>query len=118
MASKKEHSALYFKFLNLVAASRQLPGLPEIDAVEDRILAFLARAWSVGQRITVVEAMHGMTDISPSTVQRRLKAMRVKGLLQVESDVNDNRFKYVQPTDLSLRYFATLGQCIQKAQTR
>lgn len=118
MASKKEHSALYFKFLNLVAASRQLPGVPEIDAVEDRILGFLARAWSAGQRITVVEAMHGMAEISPSTVQRRLKALRTKGLLKLESDINDNRFKYVQPTDLSLRYFAALGQCIVKAQAR
>ncbi len=118
MASKKEHSALYFKFLNLVAASRQLPGVPEIDAVEDRILAFLARSWYVGQRITVVEAMHGMAEISPSTVQRRLKALRAKGMLQVESDEHDNRFKYVEPTDLSLKYFSALGQCIQKAQAR
>ena len=116
MASKKEHSLLYFKFLNLVAASRQLPGVPEIDAVEDRILGFLARAWYQGERITVVEAMHGMEEISPSTVQRRLKALRVKGLLRVENDEQDNRLKYVQPTDLSMRYFAALGQCMRKAQ--
>ena len=116
MATKKEQSNLYFKFLNLVAASRQLPGVPEIDAVEDRILAFLARSWYASQRITVVEAMHGMAEISPSTVQRRLKALRAKGMLKVESDEADNRFKYVQPTELSLKYFAALGQCIQKAQ--
>lgn len=114
---KKEHSLLYFKFLNLVAATRQLPGLPEIDAVEDRILAFLARGWYGGERITVVEAMNGMEEISPSTVQRRLKALRSKGMLRLESDEQDNRFKYLEPTDLSIRYFAALGQCIQKAQT-
>lgn len=116
VTKKKEHSLLYFKFLNLVAATRQMPGVPEIDAVEDRILAFLARAWYAGERITVVETMNGMSEISPSTVQRRLKALRAKGMLQVEADENDNRFKYVQPTDLSIRYFAALGQCIQKAQ--
>ena len=59
-----------------------------------------------------------MPEISPSTVQRRLKALRQKGMLQVENDEQDNRFKYVQPTDLSIRYFAALGQCIQKAQAR
>jgi DNA-binding MarR family transcriptional regulator len=62
--------------------------------------------------------MHGMAEISPSTVQRRLKALRTKGMLKVESDEADNRFKYVQPTELSLKYFAALGQCIQKAQPR
>ena len=115
-SSKKESSLLYFKFLNLVAATRRLPGIPEIDAVEDRILAFLARSWYAGDRISVVEAMHGMPEISPSTVQRRLKALRVKGLLRVENDEQDNRLKYVQPTDLSMRYFAALGQCMRKAQ--
>jgi DNA-binding MarR family transcriptional regulator len=115
-SSKKESSLLYFKFLNLVAATRRLPGIPEIDAVEDRILAFLARSWYVGERISVVEAMNGMPEISPSTVQRRLKALRFKGLLQVENDQQDNRLKYVQPTELSMRYFAALGQCMRKAQ--
>lgn len=114
--SKKESSFLYFKFLNLVAAARQLPGIPEIDAVEDRILAFLAQSWYVGERISVVEAMHGMPDVSPSTVQRRLKALRSKGLLRVDNDEQDNRLKYVEPTDLSMRYFAALGQCMRKAQ--
>lgn len=114
---KKESSLLYIKFLNLVTAARRLPGVPEIDAVEDRILAFLARSWYAGEPISVVEAMHGMPEISPSTVQRRLKALRFKGLLRVESDAQDNRLKYVQPTDLSMRYFAALGQCMQKAQS-
>ncbi len=114
--SKKESSLLYCKFVNLVAATRRLPGIPEIDAVEDRILAFLARSWYAGDRISVVEAMHGMPEISPSTVQRRLKALRSKGLLRVENDEQDNRLKYVQPTDLSMRYFAALGQCMRKAQ--
>ena len=115
-STKKENSLLYFKFLNLVAAARRLPGVPEIDAVEDRILAFLARSWHAGDRISVVEAMNGMPEISPSTVQRRLKALRVKGLLRMDSDPQDSRLKYVQPTPLSMRYFAALGQCMQKAQ--
>lgn len=114
--TQKESSQLYFKFLNLVAATRRLPGVPEIDAVEDRILAFLACSWYAGELISVVEAMHGLPEISPSTVQRRLKALRSKGLLRVENDEQDNRLKYVRPTDLSMRYFASLGQCMRKAQ--
>ncbi|MFD0668623.1 MarR family transcriptional regulator [Ramlibacter sp. MAHUQ-53] len=116
MASKKALPLSYVKFLNLVAAARQLPGLPEIDAVEDQILGFLARSWYAGQRVTVLEAMNSLPDISPSTVQRRLKTLRAKGMLQMQADEYDSRFKYIESTDLATRYFAALGQCIHKAQ--
>lgn len=118
MATKKALSLAYVKFLNLVAAARQLPGMPEVDAVEDQILGFLARAWYAGQRVTVVEAMNSLPDVSPSTVQRRLKTLRAKGMLALQADEFDSRFKYIESTDLATRYFAAIGQCIHKAQPR
>jgi predicted transcriptional regulator len=118
MVTKKEHSLTYFKFLNLVEAARQLPGLPAIDIVEDQVLGFFARCWYAGQRVTVVEAMNSLPDLSPSTVQRRLKSLRAKGLVATESDQQDNRYKYIVPTDLAVRYFSALGQCVEKAQAR
>ncbi len=118
MASKKTLPLAYVKFLNLVQAVRQLPGLPEIDLVEDQILGFLARAWYAGQKVTVVEAMNSLPDLSPSTVQRRLKSLRAKGMLALQADEFDSRYKYIESTDLTTRYFAALGQCIQKAQPR
>ena len=118
MATKKAFPLAYVKFLNLVAAVRQLPGLPEIDAVEDQILGYLARAWYAGQRVTVLEAMNSLPDISPSTVQRRLKSLRAKGMLCMQNDEFDSRFKYIESTDLTTRYFAALGQCVHKAQAR
>ena len=118
MASKKSLPLAYVKFLNLVSAVRQLPGQPEIDLVEDQILGFLARAWYAGQKVTVVEAMNSLPDLSPSTVQRRLKSLRTKGMLDLQADEFDSRYKYIQSTDLTTRYFAALGQCIQKAQPR
>lgn len=118
MVSKKEPSLTYFKFLNLVEAVRTLPGLPEIDVVEDQILGFFARCWYSGQRVTVVEAMNSLPDLSPSTVQRRLKSLRAKGLVATENDDHDNRYKFIVPTDLAVRYFSAMGQCVENAQAR
>lgn len=116
MVTKKKQSLTYVRFLNLVEAARQLPGLPTIDVVEDQVLGFFARCWYAGQRVTVVEAMNSLPDLSPSTVQRRLKSLRAKGLLATVSDEQDNRYKYIVPTPLAVRYFAALGQCVEKAQ--
>ncbi len=118
MVTKKEPSLTYFKFLNLVEAVRELPGLPAIDVVEDQILGYFARCWYAGQRVTVVEAMNSLPDLSPSTVQRRLKSLRAKGMVSTESDEHDSRYKYIVATDLSVRYFSALGQCIENAQVR
>lgn len=118
MVPKKALPLAYVKFLNLVDAARQLPGLPEIDAVEDQILGFLARAWYAGHKVTVVEAMNSLPDISPSTVQRRLKSLRAKGMVALQADEFDSRYKYIESTDLTTRYFSALGQCIQKALPR
>jgi DNA-binding MarR family transcriptional regulator len=116
MVSNKEKSLSYVRFLNLVEATRQLPGFPAIDVVEDQILAFFARSWYVGQRVTVVEAMNSLPELSPSTVQRRLKSLRSKKLLATESDEQDSRYKYIVPTELAVQYFAALGQCVEDAK--
>ncbi len=118
MAFKKALPLAYVKFLNLVEAVRQLPGLPELDVVEERILGFLARSWGAGQRVSVVEAMNSLPELSPSTVQRRLKALRAKGMVALQADEFDSRYKYIETTELANRYFTALGQCIRKAQPR
>jgi DNA-binding MarR family transcriptional regulator len=61
--------------------------------------------------------MHGFPDISPSTVHRRLKTMRKKGLIDLAVDEIDNRIKYIVHTNLTDKYFSHLGQCLAKAVT-
>ena len=106
----------YLKFLNLVQAIRELPSFPAIDPVEERVLNLLATAWQAGQQISVVEAMNTLTEMSPSTVHRRLKLLRKKGLIQLDEDGDDNRIKYIASTPLALRYFKKLDECLEMAQ--
>ena len=56
--------------------------------------------------------MHTFSDISPSTVHRRLKTLRKKGFINLDVDQIDNRIKYIVHTDLTNRYFSHLGQCL------
>jgi DNA-binding MarR family transcriptional regulator len=106
---------IYTRFVHLARAVRQLPGAPELDAVEERVLEALAAAWGQGQKITVLQAMGMADDSSPTTVHRRLKSLRKKGFISLHEDESDNRVKFIHPTAQADDYFARLGQCIQSA---
>jgi predicted transcriptional regulator len=115
MAKTDDLSQKYLRFLNLVSAIKGLPTFPALDAVEERVLNGLAATWATGARVTVLEAMELGADTSPTTVHRRLKTLRQKGLIKFREDEDDNRIKYVMPTDLATTYFAKLGQCLDMA---
>ena len=51
-------------------------------------------------------------DASASTVHRRLKTLRLKGMLDLQVDEDDNRVKYIVPTELANAYISALGQSV------
>lgn len=116
MSKNTLHSENYQKFLNLVKAIRSLPTFPGMDAVENSLLEGFAAVWHTGKRITVLEAMNMTPNVSPSTVHRRLKTLRAKGMIVLVNDTVDSRTKYVMPTDLATQYFDQLGQCMEVAR--
>lgn len=65
--------------------------------------------------MTVLETMKTTPEISSSTVHRRLKTLRKKGLINLDVDQVDNRIKYIVHTDFTDSYFSHLGQCLAKA---
>lgn len=115
MSKNDELSQTYIRFLNLVAAVRKLPSVPGLDAIEEKVLNGLATAWADGRKVTVLQAMDMPSDTSPTTVHRRLKTLRQKGLIRLQEDESDNRTKFVVPTDLTRAYFARMGQCVRTA---
>jgi len=108
-------SHAYIKFLHLTQAIHDLPHYPLLDPLEERLLNYFASAWYAGKKLTVLETMHASSDISPSTVHRRLKTLRKKGLIALDVDQIDNRIKYIVQTELTTSYFAHLGQCLVNA---
>jgi DNA-binding MarR family transcriptional regulator len=116
MVNQSKYSSTYLRFLNIVQAIRQIPTFPEMDPVEERLLTMLAAVWHLEKKISVLEAMGLTHEISATTAHRRLKTLRKKGMIELDTDKTDSRVKYVVPTALAKQYFITLGQALDKAQ--
>ena len=116
MTKQNGLSEVYVRFLNLVRAVRDLPDFPELDPWEESLFNLLAGVWHQNQRITVLRVMGLSDEVSSTTAHRRLKSLRVKGMVELVADEADNRVKYVQPTPLASRYLTHLGQCIERAR--
>lgn len=105
---------VYLRFLQLAEAIRGLPALPPLDPLEERILAWVARATRAGERLSVRDMMAKEDLGAPATIHGRLKSMREKGWI-VLADTEDARRKQVQLSDDALRHFAQLSRAVVKA---
>lgn len=105
---------IYLRFLQLSEAIRGLPSLPPLDPLEERILAWVARASRAGERLSVRDMMGKEELGAPATIHGRLKSMREKGWI-VLADTEDARRKQVVLSDDALRHFAQLSRAMVKA---
>ena len=115
MPADSRHSKNYLQFLNLLKTARSLPGFIDLDPLEERLLNLLAMAWHAEEKVTVLKAMGICTGASSTTIHRRLKSLRAKGVIVLVNDELDTRIKYVTPTKIAFQYFAQIGQCMEKA---
>ena len=111
---KTRPADIYLRFLQLTEALRGLPSLPELDPLEERILALVARASQDEQRLSVRDMMAKDELGSPATVHNRLKSMREKGWIML-SDTEDSRRKQIELTQAALLHFDKLSQCMLRA---
>jgi hypothetical protein len=105
---------IYLRFLQLTQAVRDLPTLPPLDPLEERILAGVAVATRTGERLSVRDLMAWGELAAPATLHSRLKSMREKGWILL-ADTEDTRRKQVQLTEEALRHLAQLSRAVVKA---
>jgi len=67
-----------------------------IDLEDVMILSFLENHWSKEKKIQVNDIINGISNISSSTIHRRLRRMRVNHVLDYISSSNDWRVRYIQ----------------------
>jgi DNA-binding MarR family transcriptional regulator len=115
VSKKNEIPQSALRFLNLMLAVHSLPSMPDLDGIEEKILNALALQWGKGAKVTVMEMLQFFTNTSPSTVHRRLKSLKKKGMLALKEDEDDNRTKYILPTQLAIEYFEEIGKCMTMA---
>ena len=109
-----KHANAYQIFLNLCHAIDELTGLPKLTPDEKFIIKIMNNYWVNNKPITVVQAMSAVGTQSTSTVFRNLKKIRQKGYIQLVVDDEDNRIKYIQPTEQVMKYFHEHGKLLIK----
>ena len=115
MPENSQNSKNYLQFLNLLKTAHDLQGFADLETHEEHLLNMLGTVWQTGMQITVMQAMDISTDLSSTTVHRRLKTLRKKGFIKLLTDEIDGRIKYVMPTDIAFQHFAQIGQCMKEA---
>jgi len=108
----------FVRFINLMRAIEVLPSGMTLDPQEERLMQELALHWSRGESVTVLSAMNMLAGASPSTVQRRLKTLRSKGLLSFEPSAQDARVRHVVATEQGQAYFTRMGELMREAVDR
>ncbi len=114
MVTKKTKSLHYLRFLYLMRTVKQSMQT-NADPIEEQMLNLLGAMWYEGKKVTVLEAMALLPDISATTLHRRLKTLRTKGFISMDMDDVDNRVKYVVPTPMADEYFAKLSKSLDEA---
>lgn len=111
MTKNTPSADIYVRFLQLAHALR---GLPSLDPLEDRILAFVALASKAQNRLSVRDMM-GQSELgSPAMLHARLKSMREKGWI-VLTDTDDTRRKQVELSQAAWLHFDKLSKCLMQA---
>ena len=111
---KTRPADIYLRFMQLSEVLRGLPSLPPLDPLEERILAFVAKAGQCEERLSVRDMM-GQSELgAPATIHTRLKSMREKGWIML-TDTEDTRRKQIELTQAALLHFDKLSDCMLKA---
>lgn len=114
MKKKTRPADIYLRFLQLTEVLRGLPNLPSLDPLEERILALVAQAGQVQERLSVRDMMAKGELGAPATVHSRLKSMREKGWIML-TDTEDTRRKQIELTQAALLHFDKLSKCLMQA---
>lgn len=114
MGKSTKLADVYLRFIQLSEALRDLPSLPPLEPLEERILMIVATARQSQERLSVKDLM-GMSDLgSPAMLHGRLKSMREKGWIFL-AETEDARRKQLELTRDALAHFDKVARCMLKA---
>jgi DNA-binding transcriptional ArsR family regulator len=106
--------SVYMRFMHQFNKLERSESILSNISYQDRaLLDRLAQLWSDDMPPTVVEMMNSQAGfMSPTTVHRRLKTLRKMGMVELRQNTDDNRCKFVTPTEKCIAYFDLMGTCI------
>jgi DNA-binding MarR family transcriptional regulator len=111
---KSKPISAYLRFLHLAKVIKEVPLLPNLEPIEEKILEIVADAHVMKARLSVKDLMNKSELGSPAMLHGRLQSMRDKGWIAL-APTEDARRKQLELTPASLQYFEKLSKLMNKA---
>ncbi|MEN9996870.1 MAG: hypothetical protein RL462_1646 [Pseudomonadota bacterium] len=107
---------IYLRYLVLAEALRKSSiDLSGIDDVGKKLLEIIAIRSAQGQPLVVTQTMELSDIASPATIHRRIAVLLKAGLIQVMQTEQNQKIKFLVPTQMSIDYFDKLGKLMTSA---
>ena len=111
---KSKPISAYLRFLHLAKVIKEVPLLPNLEPIEEKILEIVADAHVMKALLSVKDLMNKSELGSPAMLHGRLKSMREKGWILL-ADTEDARRKQLELTQAALLHFDKLSKCLLQA---
>ena len=115
MSMEKPQEA-YLRYLTLLHELEKLPSHSLLDLGERQLLNAIAVRVRRGEKLMIGDITLMREIASPATIHSRLKSLRTKKMIRFVLG-DDDRRKYVEPSEQAYKYFDKVGQLILKANT-
>ncbi|KXW56411.1 hypothetical protein LHV13_08110 [Ferrovum sp. PN-J185] len=103
-----------FRFYTLAKELESQAPYQDIDSVGKEILYMIGNARQHNQMISVSDILRQQDLASPATLHARLKHLREAGFIEILPG-EDNRFKFLKPSQITLDYFNQLTKYLKKS---
>ncbi len=107
---------IYLRYLVLAEALRKSNiDLSGIDDIGKKLLEAIAITSDHGQPLVVTQTLELSEIASPATIHRRIEILKKAGLIQVMQTEQNQKIKFLVPTQISIDYFDKLGKLMASA---
>jgi SOS-response transcriptional repressor LexA len=107
---------IYLRYLVLADTLRQTNiDLLGIDEIGKKLLEAIAIRSAQGQPLVVTQTMELSDIASPATIHRRIEILKKAGLIKVMQTEQNQKIKFLVPTQTSIDYFEKLGKLMASA---
>ncbi len=107
---------IYLRYLVLAEALRKSNlDLSGIDEVGKKLLEAIAISSAQGHPLVVTQTMELVEIASPATIHRRIEVLKKTGLIKVMQTDQNQKIKFLVPTQASIDHFEKLGKLMASA---
>jgi DNA-binding MarR family transcriptional regulator len=105
----------YIRFLNIIAAPDSSNPRGALDEKEIQLLEFTLRSFERGESLLVGDLLKLSQFGSQATLHSRIKNLAALGYVNLISDKEDGRKKWVILTKTALKYVKFMSECLGNA---